>query len=196
MDLSELLFIYATMSHGSLVLSTILNLNVFSKKIIYIFGHTFITTAMYFRIMPKYRGSLIDTILGISGHSCLLIYFSLITYYLQVKKPLISFKDHRLNILCILGQIGMIYSYYIEYKDKIESDNEYNLKNNYIFLLTFGGLAYFYYKVASKKVNKNNFIRISTAMVSILYILFFIKPFKKYIINNDADLITRISEWT
>ena len=193
MDYKHLLFIYATLSHGLLVLSTILNVNIYSKKIIYIFGHIFITSAMYFRIMPRYRGSLTDTILGISGHSCLLLYFTIISYFKQITKPLISFRNYKLNTLCILGQIGMIYSYYIESKDKNETEIKHSHMHNYIFIMTFAGLAYFYFKVAIKKINKNNSIRISTMMVCILYTLFWFTPFNKYIMHNTLDISTRIN---
>lgn len=196
LDNSSLIFIYAVISHGSLLMATLLNVNIFSKKILYIIGHILLTCAMFFRTMIEYRGSLLDTTLGMSGHSSLLLYFVIITFFLKhKKKSLLSFNHNMfLNTLCIIGQIGMIYTYYIEYynKNEVELPKLYIHINNYLFVIVFSLLAYFYLRVAIKKSNKENLIKYSTLLVSILYVIFMYKPIHKYIITDVEELITRI----
>ena len=111
LDQDSKVFLYATIAHGSMALtylSTISNLR--GIKTIYLLGHIFISLAMMCRIIPRYRGSLDTSTLGIMGHSCLLLFFTLTTFIFSANN-----KNDWLNILCMIGQIGMISIYYIEY---------------------------------------------------------------------------------
>ena len=188
-DKESIIFLYAVISHGSLALAyTPYLTKMVQKKTIYFLGHVFITTAMITRILPKYRGSIQSTVSGITGHGCLLLFFVLTTFLYTSSKYTIRFSrsDYWLNIMCIIGQIGMMSVYYIEYikvNDK-ELYNKYTDYYKYIYIITFSLLAYFYYSIAYKKKNENLTLFYPLLMISILYSIFLYKPLHKYILGK------------
>jgi hypothetical protein len=183
--------LYAVLSHGSLAtLYTNYIKKINTKRVIYFLGHVFISIAMLLRIFPKYRGSITDTVLGISGHSCLLLFFTITTFIIKGNYA-ISFNTNSdynwLNILCIIGQMGMIIIYTIEYLKENEQElyNKYKDYYKYIYIITFALLAYFYIRIAFKKQN-NLFVPL--VMVSILYCIFLYKPIHDNIFDIETDI--------
>jgi len=140
-------------------------------------------------MLPQYRGSIEPTVTGIIGHSCLLVFFVVTTFIYASGKHLIKFSnsvDHRwLNIMCIIGQIGMMSIYYIEYikVNNKELYNKYIDYYKYIHIITFSLLAYFYYRVAYKKKAENHILFYPFLMVSILYSIFLYEPLHDYILD-------------
>jgi len=155
-------------------------------------GHVFITCAFILRVFPKYRGSLHDTVVGISGHSCLLLFF-IITTYITTGKYAIAFNtksdNNWLNVLCIIGQIGMISIYTIEYLKENDKElyNKYKEYYKYIYIITFSFLSFFYFKISFKKRNK---LFIPLVMVAVLYTIFLYKP-----IHGDIERSIRFLEY-
>ena len=190
-DKESIIFLYAVISHGSLALAYAPYLTkMVRKKTIYFLGHIFITTAMIIRILPQYRGSIQSTISGITGHGCLLLFFVLTTLLYTSREYLVIFgKDtgkYWLNIMCIIGQIGMISVYYIEYikiNDK-ELYNKYTDYYTYIYIIIFSLLAYFYYNIAYRKENIKHTLFYPLVMVSILYSIFLYKSLHKHILGK------------
>ena len=177
------LYMYGTLAHGALsfVYFNILNAK-HREKFIYLLGHLFITIAMFVRIFPAFRASVVPSIAGTIGHSLLLFFFLLVTFVFHNKYHIaFSGELYYLNILCILGQIGMILTYWYEYydtkypseiKDKSEQLSLKILK--YVMSGTFIILSLFYIIVALKgKTIKG--ISFNLIMIGILYVLFIYK---------------------
>jgi len=198
LDVQSIIFLYATLSHGSLAT---LYPNYIQKKnnenILYLLGHVIISIAMFLRIYSKYRGSATDSILGISGHACLLSSFIIITF-ITTNYPIDNnwLNNNWLNILCIIGQIGMITIYTIEYfkYNKRHIYDEYNKYYKYIYILTFLLLAYFYINIA---FTKNNNLFYPLVMISILYCIFLYRPIHNNIVyaNNTKNNILNLLEF-
>ena len=175
MDFIPFIFIYAFISHGLLGASYYKKINDGNlEKILYFSAHVFIALAFFLRQSEIHRRRVYVPIIGNIGHSSLLIFFILTTFVLH-KKYRVSFSGENinLNLLCILGQIGMIIMYWIEYskenKLEIYKRNEYIIKPFKIIIFLM--LAYFYVRVAFKEDNKYSNIFVGLLMICILYIL-------------------------
>jgi len=191
LDLNSIIFLYAVLSHGSLAtIYTNYIKKTNTKRVIYFLAHVFISIAMLLRIFPKYRGSITGTVLGITGHSCLLLFF-VITTFITTGKYVIAFNTNSdynwLNTLCIIGQVGMISIYTIEYLKENEKElyNKYKDYYKYIYIITFALLAYFYIRIAFKKQN-NLFIPL--VMITILYCILLYKPIHNNIFDIETDI--------
>jgi len=186
LDIESLVFIYATLSHGSLVLlySTYIK-QLISKKTLYLMGHIFITSVMVLRTSTTYRDSLIDTVLGSIGHSCLLSFFVITTFIYTSSKYLIKLDNKNnnwLNIICIIGQIGMITIYNIEHINS-KKNNKYRYNYRYLYIITFSLLTYFYYKAAFNKRTRKSILFYPLIMISILYLILLLNPVYSYIVT-------------
>lgn len=181
MDLIYFLIPYGALAHGLLFSSYYKKItNSHREKIIYFMAHLLIAFAFILRIKEKNRGDLYIPIIGTIGHSSLLLFFILSTFIFQTKYR-VSFTGENLilNLLCIIGQIGMIIMYWIDYEKRNDPDlySEY-LEIIQIFkLVTFALLSYFYFRVAFKSDNKFTNIFFGLFMVCILYIMFIYKTF-------------------
>jgi len=187
MNIDSNIFKYATISHTILYISYILYSKYMHKinkqniytivsitTLLYLVGHIFISSAMFNRINTDNIGKLQPTILGIIGHSCLL-FFSLLA-----NRKSMYFKTG--DIIFILGQIGMIYNYYSDYKyhNKVKSNYNY-----LIIISTFILLYMFYFKKSYVAYNKSNYVpAIGLSLVGILYLIFSMQKtydyYKKY----------------
>jgi|MDSZ01.3.fsa_nt_gb hypothetical protein len=191
LDVESIIFLYATLSHGSLATLYTNHIHKINhENILYFLGHIIISIAMLFRIYPKYRGSVEDIILGIFGHMCLLCFFIIITFITTNNYP-ISIDNNWsninwLNILCIIGQLGMIMIYTIEYLKYNKRDIyiKYEKYYKYIYIFTFTLLAYFYINIAFIKYNDLFYTLI---MIFILYCIFLFKPIN-IVRNNNQKL--------
>ena len=184
-------YTYATLAHG--ILSVVYLKKIDDKhreRLIYLLGHIFITLAMVIRIDEGNRGGLKASLLGSVGHSFLLLFF-VITTLIVDKKYRISFSGelYYLNILCILGQIGMIIIYWNEYFEE-EYEEEYEevyddrqLKNkeflDKVQKIVFSILIIFYLKMAFKSDNKFSGIFVGLLMISGLYMMALYNNLKK-----------------
>ena len=169
------IFKYATISHTTLYLTYLLYskyIHKINKKniytivsittLLYLVGHILISSAMYNRINTDNIGKLNPTILGIIGHSCLL------SFSLLDNRKSIYFETG--DIIFILGQIGMIYNYYSDYKyhNKVKSNYNY-----LIIISTFILLYMFYLKKSYTAYNKSKYgPAIGLLLVGILYSIF------------------------
>ena len=137
--------------------------------------------------------------MGSVGHSFLLLFF-VITTLIVDKKYRISFSGelYYLNILCILGQIGMIIVYWNEYFEEEEDveeeeedveredvEHDEKLKNKRFLErvqnIVFSILIFFYLKMAFKSDNKFSGIFVGLLMISGIYMMALYRNFKKYI---------------
>ena len=191
-------YTYATLAHGILGASYMKKIDKkHREKILYFLGHIFITMAMAVRIDERNRGGLKASLLGSVGHSFLLLFF-VITTLIVDKKYRISFSGelYYLNILCILGQIGMIIVYWNEYfeeeedvekedveKEDVEHDEK--LKNKRFLErvqnIVFSILIFFYLRMAFKSDNKFSGIFVGLLMISGIYMMALYINLKKYI---------------
>ena len=184
----ELLYLYATISHGTLATGYISKISdKYREKLIYLAAHVFITFAMLLRIDNKFRGTLIPSLAGTIGHSALLLFFLLSTFIMHNKyRVVFSGKLYYMNILCILGQIGMIITYWMEFLEGNDKDSAGDSADGadvrynkgivkYIQATVFAILAVFYFAVAFKSDNKFSLIFYGLFMIGILYVFFFIK---------------------
>tara|TARA_Y100001970_G_C14059450_1_gene763392 strand:+ start:30 stop:626 length:597 start_codon:yes stop_codon:yes gene_type:complete len=184
----ELLYLYATISHGTLATGYISKIaDKYREKLIYLAAHVFITFAMLLRIDNKFRGTLIPSLAGTIGHSSLLLFFLLSTFIMHNKyRVVFSGKLYYMNILCILGQIGMIITYWMEFLEGNDKDSAGDSADGadarynkgivkYIQAAVFAILAVFYFAVAFKSGNKFSLIFYGLFMIGILYVFFFIK---------------------
>ena len=181
----ELLYLYAALSHGTLATGYISKItDKHREKIIYLAAHIFITIAMLLRIDSKFRGTLIPSLSGTIGHSAMLLFFLITTFIVHNKYRVVFSGDlYYMNILCILGQIGMIITYWMEFlKGGEEKENDEANENRYskeiikyIQAAVFALLAIFYFAIAFKSDNKFSLIFYGLSMIGILYVIFFIK---------------------
>ena len=137
--------------------------------------------------------------MGSVGHSFLLLFF-VITTLIVDKKYRISFSGelYYLNILCILGQIGMIIVYWNEYFEEEEDveeeeedveredvEHDEKLKNKRFLErvqnIVFSILIFFYLKMAFKSDNKFSGIFVGLLMISGIYMMALYINLKKYI---------------
>ena len=175
MDL-KYFYLYGTIAHGILTLSYINKIpDKHREKMLYLLGHLFITLAMLIRIDEKNIGGLVGSVLGTIGHSFLLLFFVITTFVVD-KKYRVTFSGelYYLNILCILGQIGMIIIYWFEYFEPKE-DEETELKNKTFFeycqIIISSILIFFYLSMTFKSDNKYSGIFAGLLMISGLYII-------------------------
>ena len=183
-DLDTMIFLYATLSHSLVIILYYSHLtDIYTKKTIYLLGHIFISSAMFIRIKSEYIKSIHATVLGISGHSCLLLFFMLT--FINNSKYVVSFDEKWLNMVCILGQLGMISIYYYEYNQK---EKHTIINNSYVHIFTFTLLAYFYYRVSYNKKNEFSLLWYPLIMVSVLYLILLYKP-----VTDKMNIIKDIS---
>jgi len=170
----DFLFKYATISHGLLATAYISKIDdKHREKFLYLLAHIFITIAMLLRINEDSRGNIIPALFGTVGAGILLLFFLLTTFIFH-KKYRVSFSGdlYMLNILCILGQIGMILIYWVEY---FKHKNE-KMKNKIFFsrvqIIIFAALSLFYLIMAFKADNNYSLIFVGLLMISLLYLFF------------------------
>lgn len=176
MNINSDIFKYATISHITLFMSYLLYSKYIHKinkrniytivsitTLLYLVGHILISSAMYNRINTDNIGKLNPTILGIIGHSCLL------SFSLLANRNSMYFETG--DIIFILGQIGMIYNYYSDYK---YNNNKIKPNYNYLILIpTFLLLNIFYLKKSYIAFNKFRYgPAIGLLLVGILYLIF------------------------
>jgi len=177
MDAEKYIVTYGALSHGLFALlffRYVTKIN--TKKMILLVGHLLVTATMVNRISPQSRESTITCLLGSLAHGFLALFFILTTFIFNNKYRLTFDKgsDNWLNIVCIVGQLGMIIMYgsiYFKHTYK-ETYEKYEKELNYGMIVTFMCLAYFYYR-ASLKQKKGEVLVYPLAMISILYLLFF-----------------------
>ena len=132
---------------------------------------------MISKISPQSRETHKTSLLGTIAHVFIMCFFILTTFIFNKHKYRITFDKssyYWLNILCIVGQLGMIIMYgsiYFKHTYK-ETYEKYEKELNYGMIVTFMCLAYFYYR-ASLKQKKGEVLVYPLAMISILYLLFF-----------------------
>ena len=177
MDIESYIVSYGALSHGLfalLFLRYVTKIN--TKRNILLLGHLLVTTTMLIRISPQSRDSNLTCLLGSIAHGLIAIFFIITTFIFNNKYRLTFDKgyDNWLNILCIVGQIGMIMMYGSIYfkNNNRETYDKYENELNYGLILTFMCLAYFYYRVTLKQ-KKGEVLVYPLGMVCILYLLFF-----------------------
>ena len=185
----SLFYTYGTLAHGILTSSYIQKINNNNReKILYLLAHLFITSAMLIRINPSLQYHIIPYILGTIGHFLLFLFFTLITFVLHHKYRIaFSHNLYYLNLSCILGQIGMILIYWLEYFEKqlIRNNKLMTLKfAHYLKITVFSILALFYLSVAFKSDNKFSSIFLGLLLISGLYIFSLLQTLKS---NENVD---------
>ena len=177
MDIEKYIVTYGALSHGLFALlffRYVTKIN--TKRCILLLGHLLVTATMVNRISPQTRESNMTSLLGSLAHGLIAIFFIITTFIFNNKYRLTFDKgsDNWLNILCIVGQIGMIIMYgSIYFKNTYrETYDKYKKELNYVLILTFMCLAYFYYRVTLKQT-KGEVLIYPLGMICILYLLFF-----------------------
>ena len=195
-NMNHILFQYGTFAHFTLALAYIIyneNMQKITRKnivkitsvvtLLYLMGHTSIFIAMFKRINTDNIGKIEPTLFGAVGHTCLLL-FGILFFYLPKSsrnfdvvwnKEIYSVR----NIIFILGQIGMFYTYIQEhmYNKNKKNTHKKPTYSRIISIVTFLMLAYFYLtKVHVAHSHQSHmFILLGLFLVGILYLLFFIK---------------------
>ena len=108
-------FILSSLAHLSMIVSTLIDGD--KNKLNFGLGHCLIFIAIFTRIKSSYRGNLLTSICGSIGHNMLISYFITATIINDMNPMSIGFY---INILCIIGQLGIIILYWYFY---IESHN-------------------------------------------------------------------------
>ena len=195
-DLNHKLFQYGTFAHLTLALAYFIyneNMQKITRKnivkissvvtILYLIGHTSIFISMFKRINTDNIGKIEPTVFGMTGHTCLFL-FGILYFYIPK-----SFRNFDVvwndeifsirNIIFILGQIGMFYTYMQEhmYKKHKMDKNKKPTYSRIISIVTFLMLTYFYLTKVhiSNSHNSHILILLGLFLVGILYFLFFIK---------------------
>ena len=170
--IENIIFLYNFIVHLLFSLNIILNTHLRLKNINMIFlsfGHLFVSLVMLFQVFEKVK---YIYIVGIIAHSILLI-----------SQLLYIFINKKLNIFIIfflLGQIGMIYYYYLEYHILHTKNKGIGNKEHYIIISSFIFLfLYYYYNFHIKKFINH----IHHFNVSIVYILMMFLFINNYIIQ-------------
>lgn len=167
----NMFFIFGLIAHCSLVYSVykIYKPN-FKSKILYILGHSFIALAMFLRIKDDYREKylLLSSISGLIGHSNLFIYN---TKSLILGTMGLSNYMGLENILFLLGQLGMMMIYILEYMFKFNLPKTYTFFEFVIYTLLFS-----YYAISvNRKDNIRKNIHIPLGLVGTLYVTSIVK---------------------
>ena len=131
-------------------------------KLYFIFGHLLIAFVMLFRIGINLSGNIIVSLVGSIAHTFLFLsYLVLIILYKRITL---------LDIIFLLGQIGMIYTYNIQH---IKEDvKDMTTRERCTILLSFILLAIYYLVVYIK--SPNNMIKYGKLLVLLVYILLII----------------------
>ena len=168
----SLIFVYNSFSHMTMIFLYILynkNINnlILTKKylknlpnIIYIFGHLFITCTMMYRIPTEFKGNLIVTMLGSTGHS-LLLFYMLLSIYVYKQQVL-----NKYTIIFLLGQLGMICVYWTEHLKKHLSGLD---KLHLVLFLSPLILLFIFY--LNNFLTHKGIIRFPNLLLSIVYLL-------------------------
>jgi len=177
MDAEKYIVSYGALSHGLFALlffRYVTKIN--TKRVILLLGHLLITVTMLLRVSPQSRGSNLTCLLGSIAHVLIAIFFIITTFIFNNKYRLTFDKgsDNWLNILCIVGQLGMIIMYGSIYfkNNNREIFDKYENELNYGMIVTFMCLTYFYYRVTLKQ-KKGEVLVYPLGMICILYLLFF-----------------------
>tara|TARA_B100001123_G_C15216959_1_gene989641 strand:+ start:611 stop:1132 length:522 start_codon:yes stop_codon:yes gene_type:complete len=169
------LFLYGGISHLSFALLFFKYIKkIVSTRNILLLGHIFIGTTFLIRSFPNYENNYIT---GIIGHSLILIFFILTTYLDRIKYRVNS-KEQIINLICILGQIGMIIHY-----TSIGIDKEEELICKIINFITSILLVIFYYNIAISQDKKDKILMYPLLMICILYSIFLFQRFIEVKIN-------------
>jgi hypothetical protein len=187
MDIESYIVSYGALSHGlfALLFSRYVT-KINTKKMILLVGHFLITATMVNRISPQSRESNMTSLLGSLAHGFVAVFFILTTFIFNNKKYRLTFdkgSDNWLNIVCIVGQLGMIIMYgsiYFKHTYK-ETYEKYENELNYGLIITFMCLTYFYYRVYIKQ-KKGEVLVYPLGMICILYLSFF--AHKVYSLKN------------
>lgn len=172
---------YATFSHLSLAVFYLLyNKNIKKLTInnfynyfsiitlLYLIGHILIFRSFFDQSRQVDNKNYIYY--GACGHFVLFM-FTFLTFFMYDKnrtfKVIWNNVYEKYNIIFLLGQLGMIYLYYVKYHQ-----NKSNL-NNFIHLITFSLLGVFYFtkiKISSDH-KENNLIQLGLFLVGVLYLI-------------------------
>ena len=177
-------FIIASLSHLSMVITTLIDRK--KSKLKYGIGHCLIFIAMFTRIKSSYRGDLLPSIFGSIGHNMLISYFITTTFMNDMNPKSIGFY---VNILCIIGQIGMIILYWYFYIENHNIKDKDKLKKwmKITEYISFGILSLFYmYNIVKTKDIKHV---IANILMTITYMCALYKsiPFKKSKIESKEN---------
>ena len=144
-------------------------------KLFFLCGHLLIAFVMLFRIGINLSGTVIVSLVGSIAHTFLFLsYLVLIILYKRITL---------LDIIFLLGQIGMIYTYNIEH---IKEDMTYMTdREKYTILSTFILLSIYYFVVYIK--SPNNMVKYGKLLVLFVYILLIILF---YLHNKQYDYIS------
>ena len=172
---------YATFSHLALAIFYLMfnknirkiNINNFYKyfsiiTILYLIGHILICKSFYNQSREIDNKNYIYY--GACGHFILFM-FTFLTFFMydknRVFKVIWNNVYEKYNIIFLLGQLGMIYLYYVKY------NNSRSRMNNFIHLITFSLLGIFYFtkiKISSDH-KENNLIQLGLFLVGVLYLI-------------------------
>lgn len=181
--LETLIFLFNFISHLILFTLNILydkstltivcnkNLNINNyNKLLFLIGHILISFVMLFRIGINLSGTIIVSLVGSIGHFSLFLsmLFSIINLY----------KISLLDIIFMIGQIGMIYTYCIEHI--VENESLMNINDKIFILATFIIMSFYYFYSFNKTKTIIRYGKLLIFLVYLFLIILFYLHNEKY----------------
>ena len=178
----DYLLLFGSLSHGLfsvLFFSLINKTNI--RRIFLIWGHILISSCFMIRfIQESKRDDNDDTdklkiwpYIGIIGHSMICLFFIATTIIDKMNYRIVSSNIY-VNLLCILGQIGMIIHY-----TTIKLNKEKNITFININTITTLLLFLFYITITIKQKKQDKILIPPLLMISLLYLGFSLRNFNK-----------------
>ena len=143
-----------------------------TRRIILIFGHIFVSLCFILRFLNLGDMEILFPYVGITGHSIILLFFIATTIIDKMSYRIVS-SNILINLLCILGQIGMILHYVTIKLGKEDNNIFININTITTFLLFI-----FYAKIAIKQKKQDKILMIPLLMISLLYLIYMSRNLK------------------
>lgn len=176
----DYLLLFGSISHGLFALLFLLLINFKNiRRIFLIVGHILVSTCFMVRFLKEYNNedknedkSELWPYIGIIGHGIICLFFIAVTIIDKVNYRIVSTKIY-FNMLCILGQIGMII-HYITIKMNIVNHKKYIDINTITTFLLF----IFYIKITLKQKKEGKILILPLLFISLLYLGFLLRNLK------------------
>jgi len=184
----DFLLLFGSLSHGlfSILFFSLIN-KTNTRRIVFICGHILVSSCFMIRFMQESKKDGKDSnddnddtdklkiwpYIGIIGHSIICLFFIATTIIDKINYRIVSSNIY-VNLLCILGQMGMIIHY-----TTIKLNKEKNITFININTITTLLLFIFYITITIKQKNQDKILIPPLLMISLLYLGFSLRNFNK-----------------
>jgi len=178
----DYLLLFGSLAHGlfSVIFFSLINKSN-TRRIFLIFGHILVSSCFMIRFIQESKNDDNDNIdklkkwpyIGIMGHLVICLFFIATTVIDKINYRIVSSNIY-VNLLCILGQIGMILHY-----TTISFNKDEDVRFININMITSLLLFTFYITITIKQKKQDKILIPPLLMISLLYLGFTLRNFNR-----------------